>query len=100
MSNDTDLQRSVPGSATSFIFAVAACPLAFMGHLVSLAVVLATLAIALGAWVRWKSGRSPGRYSTRSIRSGVWGLRIGLVSLPLAIIMWALWATSVLPLLP
>jgi hypothetical protein len=95
-----DDQRAAPGSATSLVFAIAACPLAFMGHLVSLAVVLATLAILLAAWARWKSGRAKHLYSALSIRRATWGFRIGVFSLALSIGIWALWANGVLPIIP
>lgn len=92
--------RSVPGSIPALVFAVLSVPLAFMGHLVSLATILSTLAIVLSGFGRWIFARDPGKYSSTSLTHLTWSLRIGVSGLLLSLAFWVLWATGTLPLLP
>lgn len=92
--------RAVPGSIPALIFAGLSVPLAFMGHLVSLATVLALLALVLVARGRWMNARRSGLYSSASQVHLLWALRLGVLGLLLSVVSWILWATGVLPLLP
>ncbi len=87
---------ALPLSVVTLIFGVLSVPLAFLRHLVSLAVVLAVLAIAFGLLGRWLQRKHIGRYSATSIRNGVIGFRAGLAGLACAVVMWVLWATNAL----
>jgi len=92
--------RPVPGSTPALIFALLGVPLAFMGHLVTLATVLATLAIVLSMFGRWMNARRPGTYSSSSGARLAWALWVGVLGLLLSLGVWILWATGTHPLLP
>lgn len=87
---------ALPLSKVTLIFGVLSVPLAFLRHLVSLAVVLAVLAIAFGLLGRWLHRRHTGRYSPASTRYSTLGLRAGTIGLACALVMWWLWAGNVL----
>jgi hypothetical protein len=91
-----DRPNDLPLATVTLIFGVLSVPLAFLWHMVSLAVVLAVLAIAFGLVGRWLQRRSPGRYTPSSIRRGALGLRAGTVGLACAVVMWWLWASNML----
>lgn len=86
----------LPLSKVTLIFGVLSVPLAFLRHLVSLAVVLAVLAIVLGLMGRWLQRKHPSRYAKASLGHGTLGLRAGLAGLACAVVMWWLWATNTL----
>jgi len=100
MSTQPGGTRSLPASVPALVFGGLSIPLAFMGHLVSLAMVLALLAVVLALVGRWSSGRWPSRYSRSSLARCTWAMRLGILGTLLCIGMWALWSTGVLPLLP
>ncbi len=84
----------LPLSTVTFAFGLLSIPLAFGVQLVSLAVVLAALAILFHLWGRWKArGKNYSGASMRRSRVGWW---CGLAGLVAAITMWVLWATNVL----
>ena len=86
--------KPLPMSMVTLIFGVLSVPLAFAVHLVSVAAVLASLAVAFGCWGRfWAKGRD---YSDASLKRSRWGLRAGLIGLFCAVVMWWLWASNIL----
>lgn len=89
-------QRNLPFALVTLIFGVLSVPLAFAVHLVSLAVVLAVLALALGGWGRWRLSLDPQGYTSSSLRRSRLGFRLGAVGLLCSVAMWILWATNVL----
>lgn len=100
MSDGDAPMRPVPGSTPALVFALLSVPLAFMGHLVSLATVLAALAIVLSMFGRWMFARGAGKYSSTSLTRLTWSLRIGVSGFLFSVAFWVLWATGALPLLP
>ena len=88
--------RGSPLSRVALIFGMFSMPLAFARHLVSLALVLAVLAIVLGSWGRWKDQRSVGEHGQRGAHRALWAVRAGSVGLLCAVLMWYLWASNVL----
>lgn len=100
MSTQPSVTRSLPGSVPALVFGGLSIPLVFMGHLVSLAMVLALLALLLAMFGRWSYGRWPGRYTPSSIVRCKWAMRLATLGTLLSLGMWALWSTGVLPLLP
>lgn len=86
----------LPLCKVTLIFGLLSVPLAFLRHLVSLAVVLSVLAIAFALVGRWFQRMHPGRYSQLSLGHSRLGLRAGLVGLTCAIVMWWSWATNLL----
>lgn len=90
------MNAPVPGSMASLVLGVLSIPLAFMGHLVSLAVVCAVLALLTGFVARGLARRSPDRYAPASPRRALWGIRAGAVGMSCACIMWWAWASGTL----
>ncbi|MCC6541958.1 MAG: hypothetical protein IT225_07030 [Flavobacteriales bacterium] len=88
--------RDLPFSMATLVFGAASIPLSFAVHLVSLAFVIAVLALALGLWGRRKGERRPTLYSLSSMKRSQLGLRMGAIGLLCAVVMWVLWATNVL----
>lgn len=87
-------ERHLPLSMITLVFGVLSILLAFAVHLVSLATVLALLAVTFGAWGRTRAkGRS---YSQMSLVRSRWGLRAGLIGLACSVAMWCLWAGNIL----
>lgn len=87
-------ERHLPLSMVTLVFGVLSVLLAFVVHLVSLALVLAVLSIAFGTWGRFRAqGRS---YSKLSLKRSRWGLVAGLLGLLSAVVMWWLWASNLL----
>lgn len=97
MSALEETERHLPGSTTAFLFAVFGLIAVFMGHLVSLAVVLSTLALILAAYGRFKVRRSAVPYSKASLARSLWAFRLGVLGLLLGVVVWVLWRTGVLP---
>lgn len=89
-------QRNLPLGVVTLVFGALSVPLSFAVHLVSLAFVLAVLAIALGLWGRWKHMRQPQGHTAASVRRSRLGLRLGAIGLVCSVVMWVLWATNVL----
>ncbi len=86
--------RAIPFATTLLVMGILSIPLAFLRHLVSLAVVLSVLALVLRgiAWflLRRKKGPFAGRNAAR------WGTRAALVGLACAVMMWWLYASGIL----
>ena len=97
MTEAKETMRAMPGSTTAFVFANLGLVASFLGHLVSLAVVLSTLALLLVAFGRFMQKRSAVQYSESSLLRALWALRLGIVGLILGIVIWLLWRTGVLP---
>lgn len=89
-------ERNLPLSMVCFIFGVLSIPLAFAGHLVSLAVILGVLAASFGFWGKRKADKHILRYTAVSVKRAQRGFRFGLIGTACAIVMWVLWATNVL----
>lgn len=87
-------ERQLPFNRVVLVLGTLSVPLAFMRHLVSLAVVLAVLALALAAWGRWVRGRWPDRYSMASVKRWRFGSYTACAGLACALVMWWLWATG------
>jgi hypothetical protein len=81
----------------ALVFGTISIPLAFLGHLVSLSVVCALLALFAGAMGRWVLARSEHGHTQASVSQGVWGMRLGGLGLLLAVIFWVMWSTKILP---
>lgn len=86
----------LPLSTVTLVFGALSLPFAFARHLVSLAVVLAVLAILFGAWGQRRAARQLLRYTDTSVRHARAGQRMGLAGLAFAVVMWVLWRTNVL----
>ena len=85
--------RDLPLSVMTLIFGVLSVPLAFARHLVSLATVMAMLAIAFHLWGRWKARKKA--YVPASLKRSRIGWWAGLAGFACSIVMWVLWATNV-----
>ena len=86
--------RNLPLSMVTLVFGAGSLLLAFARHLVSLAVVLAVLAILFHLWGRWKAKKNS--YSVASLKRSRLGFLIGIGGMICAVTMWVLWATNVL----
>ncbi|HMC96872.1 MAG TPA: hypothetical protein VKG92_04425 [Flavobacteriales bacterium] len=89
-------EKDLPLSRVGLIFGVLSIPLAFAGHLVSLAVVVGVLAIGFGSWGKWKAEKHLLRYTAVSVARAKRGFRFGLIGTACALVMWVLWASNVL----
>ena len=89
-------EQQLPLAQVTLVLGALSIPMAFAVHLVSLAVVLALLAVGFGAWGRIRARRHLLRYDRVSVRRALLGLRLGLVGMASAIVMWLLWATNIL----
>ncbi|MEZ4755449.1 MAG: hypothetical protein R2817_01335 [Flavobacteriales bacterium] len=86
--------RDLPLSMVTLIFGALSVPLALLRHLVSLAVVLAALALVFRVWgIR---STSLTNYSPASLKRSRQGGRAAVIGGVLAMIMWVLWRTNVL----
>lgn len=99
MTGSTESQGAMPGATTALVFANMGIVASFMGHLVSMAVVLSALALVLVAYGRFKARGAAAAYSKSSVARSQWAFRLGLIGLALGIVMWLLWRTAVLPIL-
>lgn len=88
--------KSLPLSTVTFVFGILSVPLAFARHLVSLALVLAVLAVLMGWWGRHRMVGLGLQYTARSMRRSTWGFKAGLVGLVASLVMWVLWRSNVL----
>jgi hypothetical protein len=89
-------EKRLPLSSVTLVFGVLSIPLAFAGHLCSLAAVLGAYGTAFGLWGRWMAARHMLRYTEQSVKRARLGLRLALFGTGCALVMWALWASSVL----
>ncbi len=89
-------EKDLPLSMVGMIFGVLSIPLAFAGHLVSLAVVVGVLAISFGFWGTRKAERHLLRYTATSVKRARRGFRLGLIGTGCALVMWVLWASNLL----
>ena len=88
------VSKPLPLSLVSLIFGLGSIPLAFARHLVSLAAVMAVVAIAFHFWGRWRS-RNTG-FSVKSLTRSRIGLFAASAGLAASVVMWILWATNAL----
>ncbi|MFN3876144.1 MAG: hypothetical protein ACK4L7_09570 [Flavobacteriales bacterium] len=86
----------LPLSTAALAFGALSVPLAFAGHLCSLALVLGLYAAGLGYWGQRRAARHLLRYSPTSVRRARLASRLGLAGASLALLMWILWASGVL----
>lgn len=91
-----DEAKPLPLSTVTLIFGVLSVLLAFARHLVSLALVLAILAVVFGWWGRHRVVGLGLQFTPDSIRRSQWGFRAGLIGLAASAVMWVLWRTNVL----
>ena len=70
--------------------------MAYARHLVSLALVLAVLAVAFGYWGQQRNSKHVLMFTAKSVKRARLGLKLGLVGALSAVVMWALWASNVL----
>ncbi len=89
--------KELPFSKSCLAFGSLSIPLVLMRHLVSLALVMALLGIALGLFARYRIAKGPDRWSPASMTRVTWGLRTSLVGFVLSIVVWTLWVQAVLP---
>lgn len=89
-------ERPLPLSTVTLVFGALSIPLAFAGHLCSLAVVLGAYALAMGWWGRRRAERHLLRYTPASIKRARLGFQLAAVGTACAVVMWALWASNVL----
>lgn len=97
MTESAETKRAMPGATTALVFANMGIVASFMGHLVSMAVVLSALALLLVAFGRFMQQRSAVQYTEASLLRARWAIRLGIVGLVLGTAIWLLWRTGVLP---
>lgn len=97
MTGARETQRAMPGATTALVFANMGIAASFMGHLVSMAVVLSGLALLLVAFGRFMQKRSTVQYTEASLLRARWAMRLGIVGLIIGTVIWLLWRTGVLP---
>ena len=88
--------KQLPLSTVTFVFGTLSVPLAFARHLVSLALVLAVLAVVMGWWGRRRMIGLGLQFTASSMKRSSWGFKAGLVGLGASVLMWALWRSNVL----
>lgn len=86
------MARRLPFSTVSLVFGILSVPLAFAGHLVSLALLLGLLAMLLGLLGLRIQASRPGRYAPAGEKRARWAWRLGLAGTLSGMIMWLLWA--------
>jgi len=89
-------EQNLPLSLVSLIFGAMSIPLAFARHLVSLALVLAVLAVAFGYWGQQRNSKHVLKYTAPSVKRARLALKLGLAGTLCAAVMWVLWASNVL----
>ncbi|MBK9148977.1 MAG: hypothetical protein IPM12_14300 [Flavobacteriales bacterium] len=89
-------ERRLPLSTVTLVFGALSIPLAFAGHLCTLAVVLGLYAIAFGWWGQRRANRHILRYTAASVKRARWGCRLALFGTSAAIVMLVLWASNAL----
>lgn len=88
--------KNLPLSTVTLVFGALSIPLAFARHLVSLAVVLAFLALVFGWWGRREQAKHILRYAPVTTKRTQLGFRLGGIGMGCALLMWVLWASNVL----
>ena len=88
--------KNLPLSTVAMVFGGLSIPLAFAVHLVSLAFVLAVLAVSFSLWGRRNHRFHLLRYTAQSVRRSQLGLKLGTIGLVCSVVMWGLWATNTL----
>ncbi|TXI77300.1 MAG: hypothetical protein E6Q44_13855 [Flavobacteriales bacterium] len=89
-------EKNLPLSQVSLVFGGLSIALAFVRHLVSLALVLSVLSLAFGLWGQRKQARHLLRYTKASVQRGGLGVKLGAVGLLCSLMMWGLWASNAL----
>jgi hypothetical protein len=89
-------ERNLPLSTVTLIFGALSIPLAFARHLVSLALVLAILALVFGFWGGRKSKHQQGHYGAASVTRMKLGFRMAIAGAFCSLVMWFLWASNML----
>ncbi|HQW05139.1 MAG: hypothetical protein IPH05_09400 [Flavobacteriales bacterium] len=89
-------EKNLPLSTVTLIFGALSIPLAFARHLVSLALVLAILALIFGFWGMRKSMRQQGHYKAFGIARMKLGFRMAIAGAFCSLVMWFLWASNML----
>lgn len=89
-------EKRLPLSTVTLVFGALSIPLAFTGHLCSLAVVLGMYSTAFGWWGQRRASRHLLRFTAASIRRARIGMRLGIAGTACALAMWALWASNML----
>lgn len=89
-------EQPLPMSTVALVLGALSIPLAFAGHLCSLALVMGLYGLGLGAWGQRQARRHVLRYTPRSVRRGRLGLRLAAAGTLCAAAMWALWASDAL----
>jgi hypothetical protein len=89
-------ELNLPFSLAALIFGALSIPLAFARHLVSLAIVLAVLALILGYWGKHLNERHLLRYTAKSAKRAAFGFKLGAIGSVCAVLMWVLWASNAL----
>lgn len=87
-------EQNLPLSTVAQVFGALSIPLAFLGHLCSLAVVVGAYAILFGLWGQRRAAKHLLRYDAKSVKRGARGLRMGIIGTVSGIVMWLLWATN------
>ena len=87
-------ELNLPLSTVTLIFGALSIPLAFARHLVSLALVLAVLALVFGLWGIRMNDRHLLRYTATSGKRAKLGFRLAGVGALCSLVMWVLWATN------
>ncbi|MBK9175927.1 MAG: hypothetical protein IPM46_06220 [Flavobacteriales bacterium] len=87
-------EKNLPLSTAALVFGVLSIPLAFVGHLCSLAVVLGVYAILFGLWGQRRARKHLFRYTEASVKRATRGMRMGLIGTGCGIVIWLLWASN------
>lgn len=94
----SEVHHHPPLSLVALIFAGLSVPLAFARHLVSLALVLAVLALICAGIGHFLQRRRPDRYGNVRSQRLKWAIRLGGLGSTCAVLIWILWRKGVLPL--
>ncbi len=89
--------RNLPFSMAALVIGGLSIPMAFARHLVSLALVMALVALLLATAGRRKARRSPQLFTAASVHRASQARRLALIGTAASALMWALWAGQVLP---
>jgi hypothetical protein len=87
-------ERPLPLNRAAQVLGALSMPMAFAGHLCSLAAVLGAYAAMIGYWGHRRAQRHLLRYTPASARRARQGMRMGLAGLAMAAVMWVLWASG------
>jgi hypothetical protein len=87
----------LPWSRTARVLAVLSLPAALLGHLVVPALLMAVCALVLAARGRARAVAMPHRFGPKGERYARATIRLASLGAVLALVLWALYAASVLP---